>query len=133
MLMFNQPSEGRKWSVVVGLPTELIQDNALQLAIPQFLLALGLALLVVGGILITLRTIIKGLRSAAQTAMSVSQGRLDIPLMIQGDDEIGQLGQAFETMRLGLKNRLEELEQLIDCQPGSGLQPAYPGCGYTCP
>jgi PAS domain S-box-containing protein len=118
MLMYNQPSEGRKWSVVVGLPTELIQDNALQLAVPQFLLALGLTLLVVGGIFITLRTITKGLRSAAQTAMAISQGRLDIPLITQGDDEIGQLGQAFETMRLGLKNRLEELNSLLVVSQG---------------
>ena len=118
MLMYSLASKGRDWNVIVGLPTELIQENALHLAVPQFLLALGIALLVVGGIIIALRTITKGLRSAAQTAMLVSQGRLDIPLLIQGEDEIGQLGQAFETMRLGLKSRLEELNSLLIVSQG---------------
>lgn len=118
MLMYFQTSQGRTWSVVVGLPAELIQQTALQLAIPQFLLALTIAVIVIAGLLIGLQTITKGMRSAAQTAIQVSNGRLDIPLQIKGEDEVGQLGLAFEAMRISLKKRLEELNSLLVVSQG---------------
>lgn len=118
MMMIYQPAPGREWGVLVGLPTEIILENALQLALPQFFLALGVVILIIAGIMFGIRTITRGVRTAATTALAVSQGRLDIPLVIGGEDEIGQLSQAFETMRLELKTRLEELNSLLVVSQG---------------
>ena len=43
----------------------------------------------------------------------MSEGTLDQPLQIEGEDEAGQLGRAFEKMRANLKARLDELNQLL--------------------
>ena len=118
MLMFYQPAEGRTWSVVVGLPAENVNEIALKLAVPQFLLVLVIGLVTVVILLAGLRNIIKDLRSASGTAVLISQGRLDIPLQIKGDDEIGQLGQAFEKMRIRLSDRLDELNSLLQVSQG---------------
>jgi GAF domain-containing protein len=43
----------------------------------------------------------------------MAHGHLDEPLDIRGEDEIGQLSQAFEQMRSSLKARLDELNRLL--------------------
>jgi GAF domain-containing protein len=46
------------------------------------------------------------------------QGHLDHPLSLEGEDEVGQLGQAFEGMRVSLKARLDELNGLLAVSQG---------------
>jgi methyl-accepting chemotaxis protein len=48
----------------------------------------------------------------------IAQGSLEEQVDIKGIDEVGRLGAAFEKMRLGLKSRLSELDDLLEVSKG---------------
>ena len=41
-------------------------------------------------------------------------GQLDQPLGVNGEDEVGRLGRAFEEMRIRLERRLTEQDRLLN-------------------
>jgi signal transduction histidine kinase/HAMP domain-containing protein len=67
---------------------------------------------------IILRFMTNSLNLLAQEASLISQGKLDHPMRTLGVDEVGQLGNAFESMRLVLKARLDELSHLLSVSQG---------------
>lgn len=112
-LFFHQPLTGRSWSVLVGLPSTEVQELALRIAAP-LLGVLGLVIiLVVLALRLGIKPITKSVRSLSHQAALISQGDLDNPMSINSVDELGQLAYSFEQMRIRLRDRLEELKQLL--------------------
>lgn len=112
-LIFHQPLTGRSWSVLVGLPSTQVQELALKIAAP-LLGVLGLVItLVILALRLGIKPITKSVRSLSHQAALISQGNLDNPMSIQSVDELGQLAYSFEQMRIRLRDRLEELKQLL--------------------
>ncbi len=112
-LVFHQPLTGRSWSVLVGLPYTEVQELALRIAAP-LLGVLGLVIiLVVLALRLGIKPITKSVRSLSNQAALISQGELGHPMSIQSVDELGQLAYSFEQMRVRLRDRLEELKQLL--------------------
>ncbi|MCK9861937.1 HAMP domain-containing sensor histidine kinase [Paenibacillus sp. ATY16] len=84
--------------------------------VPLVLLTLLGALIVTNGLLTYLvsRSIIKPLYALKEAAGQIREGDLNHPVRLRGQDEIGQLGAAFEEMRVRLQASLGaqlELEQ----------------------
>ena len=48
-----------------------------------------------------------------RAAVHIAQGELDTPIEVVGENEVGRLGNAFETMRVSLQTRLKELSLLL--------------------
>ncbi len=112
-LAFHQPLTGRSWSVLVSLPATEVQELALKIAAP-LLGVLGLVIiLVVLALRLGIKPITKSVRSLSHQAALISQGNLDNPMSIHSVDELGQLAYSFEQMRIRLRDRLEELKQLL--------------------
>jgi signal transduction histidine kinase/HAMP domain-containing protein len=106
------------WSIVLFMPVEQNQQLALQIAGPLLLIlviVVGISLVFV---LIALRGISFSLKQFSQEATHISRGQFGHPLSVSGEDEVGQLGNAFEQMRLSLKARLEELNRLLVVSQG---------------
>ncbi|MBP3965325.1 sensor histidine kinase [Paenibacillus lignilyticus] len=82
--------------------------------IPTVLLALLLALVLTNGVLtfFVSRSIIKPLHALRDAAGQIREGRLDHAIHLQRKDEIGQLGSAFEEMRIRLKGSINAQLQL---------------------
>ncbi len=112
-LIYFQPAVGRPWSVVLTVPARRSQQIALNIAGPLLGMVILLAFLVVLVMRLGLRVVTASLQRLAVGASNISQGELDTPLEISGEDEVGQLSRAFEQMRLGLKARLDELNRLL--------------------
>lgn len=112
-LTYYQPVVGQPWAVVLTVPARQVQQLSLQIALPLS----GMILLLTAFALITLRVglriISQSLENLAREAGRIAQGQLDHPLETTGMDEVGQLRQAFEQMRISLKDRLEELNTLL--------------------
>ena len=72
-----------------------------------------LALFALVSLRIGLRVVTRSLQKLASEADRIAQGQLDRPLQVEGEDEVGQLGRAFEQMRVSLQQRLEELNRLL--------------------
>jgi signal transduction histidine kinase len=72
----------------------------------------GLALLVLIPLLAT--RITQPLHTLAHAADRIAQGDLQGRIAIAGDDEVSQLGEALEQMRVRLQERLNDLSLLLD-------------------
>lgn len=117
-MRYVEPVPGRMWVVVTTIPSAVVQQASLESVLP--LLGLMLLLLLVGyGLLrLGLRVVVGSIKDLAEEARLISEGDLDRTLEAKTDDEIGQLGAALEEMRIGLKNRMEEANRLLNVSKG---------------
>jgi two-component system, OmpR family, phosphate regulon sensor histidine kinase PhoR len=117
-MVYYQPVNGRPWSIVLTVPAYRTQQIAMSIALP--LLGIILILSLVGIILvqISLSAVTHSLQTLAGEAGRLADGKLDQPVTVESVDEVGQLGRSFEQMRLSLKNRLDELNRLLQVSQG---------------
>lgn len=112
-MVYYQPVAGRSWGIVLTIPAQETQRLALEIALPLSLMLIGLALVATVTLRVGLRVVTRSLQNLAREADRIAQGQLDRPLVVEGEDEVGQLGRAFEQMRISLRDRMEELNKLL--------------------
>jgi len=112
-LVFYQPIEGYPWAVVTTAPAQQVQGIALEIAAPVLVILIILAIVTVLVLRFRLKAITSSLQTLALQSSNMARGQLDEPLTVDGEDEVGQLRRTFEQMRLSLKQRLDELNQLL--------------------
>ncbi len=112
-LIYYLPVEGHPWAVVIRLPYDVVLAQATQIATPllllQILLGGGLAIIIP---LVT-RLVTRPLTQLAAAADRIAEGDLAKEVQVPGDDEVARVGDAFEGMRVRLKDRLEDLSLLL--------------------
>ncbi len=118
---YYKPIIGRPWAVVLSVPAEQAQQMALDIAVPLLVMLIFLAVVSFFILRLALGSVTLSLKGLADEATLISQGQLDHPLQIQGVDEVGQFGRAFEQMRISLKARLEELNRLLMVSQGVAM------------
>ncbi len=111
--VYYHPVLGRPWAIALRVPASEVQQLALKIAAPLSILLLTLTLIALVLLRFSLRVISRSLENLANEAGHIAQGKLDHTLEVSGTDEVGQLGRAFEQMRVSLKDRLEELNRLL--------------------
>jgi len=112
-LIYYLPVEGYRWAVVIRLPYEVVLKQAQEIATPLLLLQILL-----GGGLVIVISVVTGLvtrplKQLAVAANRIADGDLTQPVQVTGEDEVGQVGNAFEGMRVRLKDRMEDLSLLL--------------------
>jgi signal transduction histidine kinase len=113
-----QPVPGSSWGVVARWPARLSQQLALNIALPILAVLLLLAILAYAIFRLTLRSVTGSLQGLAVEAQRIASGDLKAPLSVNGADEIGRLGAAFETMRGKLSTRVEDTQRLLALSQG---------------
>jgi len=112
-LVYYLPVEGYPWAVVIRLPYEVVLEQATQIATPL----LFLQVLLGGGLVIVIplftNWLTQPLTQLAAAADRIAEGDLAQPVRVPGDDEVARVGDAFESMRVRLKDRLEDLSLLL--------------------
>lgn len=117
-LIYTRPTAGRGWAVVTTVPARVAQQLAIEIAAPALAGVLGLMGIVFAVIGLGLRGVTGSLNQLADISSQMAGGNLDQPLALAGTDELGQLGQSFEHLRLSLKSRLDELNRLLSVSQG---------------
>ena len=112
-MVYYQPVAGRAWAIVLTVPAQETQQLALEIALPLSVMLVILALFALVSLRFGLQVVTRSLQKLASEADRIAQGQLDRPLQVEGEDEVGQLGRAFEQMRVSLRDRLEELNRLL--------------------
>ena len=112
-MVYYQPVPGRAWAIVLTVPAQETQQLALEIALPLSVMLVILALFALVILRVGLRVVTRSLQKLASEADRIAQGQLDRPLQVESEDEVGQLGRAFEQMRVSLQQRLEELNKLL--------------------
>jgi signal transduction histidine kinase len=117
-LVYYQPAIGRPWSVYMTVPAQSTQQLAIRIAAPVLIMIVLVAVLALIIMRFGLKMVTSSLSTLATQANRIAQGELDQPLSVEGDDEIAQLRRAFEQMRVRLKGRLHDLNQLLEVSQG---------------
>ncbi len=110
---YSTPLHNRSWTVIVGYPKLEVQDLALSIAAPLLWVLFFVFILVVVVLRFSIHPITKTLKTITDQAKLISQGELENSMQVDSVDELGQLAYSFEQMRLKLKDRLDELKQLL--------------------
>jgi HAMP domain-containing protein len=103
--------EGQLGTVRVGLWKETVQHDMHVTLLP--IVGLIVACLVLGiglSIMLAIKTI-KPILDLKTIADEISRGRLNTPVSIQSDDEVGELGRSLERMRASLKAAMIRLNR----------------------
>lgn len=104
---------GRNWRVVVLIPEQVVQEQALGWFYPLVVLLLVVYAVLFWGIERILSSVIASLGVLTQEAQRIAGGDLEHALDTRGEDEVARLRGAFEYMRRKLRARLEELRRLL--------------------
>lgn len=112
-IVYYQPIVGSTWSVLVSIPAQQSYELALQIAGPLLLFLSVILILVFILLRLSMRPITSTLRTLSAQASLIAQGNLENPVTLKSEDEFGQLANSFELMRVRLKGRLDELNQLL--------------------
>ena len=117
-LVYYRSVEGKPWSVIISVPSQYAQQQAINIALPLLGIITTLSIAAIFIFRYGLRSITSSLQDLAVQADRMSQGELDNPLSLGGEDEVGQLRRSFEKMRASLKSRLDELSRLLFVSQG---------------
>lgn len=105
---FNFP-DGEEGSVFIVSNVDALVPEVKHML--QEILGLGVIILLAAGIVLTFwvyRSILSPLNKLQEATKKIRDGNLDFTLEVEADDEIGQLCQDFEEMRIRLKENAEE-------------------------
>jgi PAS domain S-box-containing protein len=118
-LVYIRSALGRPWTVMLTIPAVKAQQLALDLAAPLSGVVLLISVLTMAVMYIGLSSVADSLHILTEEADRITKGELDHPLrMTRRVDEVGQLRRAFEKMRRSLKNRMVELNRLLNVSQG---------------
>ena len=118
-LVYIRSALGRPWIVMLTVPAVQAQQLAMDLAAPLSAVVLLIALLTMAAMYFRLSSVADSLHVLTKEANRITKGELDHPLRVTPRvDEVGQLRRAFEKMRRSLKNRMVELNRLLNVSQG---------------
>lgn len=112
-LVYYETAATPPWTVVTTVPYEVVLSLALQISAPLTTLLLVATSLFALNLRYLGRSLTTPLTELVAASQGIAGGQLDTPIQLPRQDEVGQLGQALDKMRLALRERLEELSLLL--------------------
>lgn len=110
-LIYHMPVLGQPWSVVIMVPYEVVMDLAVEISVPLLIFLALMTLAVTALILLVISHLTRPLQVLAEASSQIARGDLTAQVKVGGEDEVGQLGAAFEQMRVRLKESFEAIER----------------------
>ncbi|MGC9522971.1 MAG: ATP-binding protein [Anaerolineae bacterium] len=114
ILVYVHEMAGIPLRIVMELPYITVLETAQKTSGSLILVQLAFGLLLSAAIPVLSTRITRPLNSLAQAANRIAHGDLQSKVELEGDDEVAQLGDAFEQMRLRLQERLNDLSLLLN-------------------
>ncbi|MBN2044861.1 MAG: HAMP domain-containing protein [Anaerolineales bacterium] len=118
VLLYTYPVPGRSWVVVTTLPLSVAHQAGLQQSVTLLVM---LAVLLFGLYKLlqrVVRAVIREISRLADDAGQIAAGDLDKALETEHVDEVGKLARAVDGMRISLKARMDDLDQLLTVSKG---------------
>jgi len=95
---------------LVSLMERYHSDKLEKFKIYRFIILAGFFVAVAGMTLYTYNRLIRPVKRLQKAALGIGQGNLDLTVPVDREDEIGYLGQAFNTMTTDLRSLFQKLE-----------------------
>jgi len=102
---------GQPWTVVIMVPYQVVMDLAVKISGPLLILLGLMTLAVTALILLVISHLTRPLQVLAEASGQIARGDLTAQVRVDGEDEVGRLGAAFEQMRVRLKESFEAIER----------------------
>lgn len=112
-LLYVRPVSGLPWTAIIELPYAAVLGLAAQISTPLLILLIGLVIVASAFVALASRWVTRPLATLARASQQIAEGKLDSPVTVGGDDEVGRLGQSFEQMRQRLRGQLADLSLLL--------------------
>jgi signal transduction histidine kinase len=112
-LVYTLRTEGSPWQIVIIRPYENVLSQATEISSPLLILFLLAGLVVSVSVPIFTAHLTRPLKTLSAAASEIANNRLNVPVLVTGEDEVGQLGRSFEQMRQRLQERMAELSLLL--------------------
>lgn len=112
-ILYQRQVGGVNWTIQISVTADDTRRIAFTVATPLVLFLAGFLILLLFFWRFTLNSISKSIQSLASEANTISGGNLSNKLVIDREDEVGQLAGSLEVMRLKLKQRLDELGKVL--------------------
>ncbi|MDY7039830.1 MAG: ATP-binding protein, partial [Chloroflexota bacterium] len=113
-IVYYLPVTGHSWAVVIHVPYSVVLAQATEISTPLLLILVLVALVSFAAIPVLTHRLTHPLQDLAEAAGQIASGRLEGPVRVSGEDEVGRLGTVFEQMRIRLQERLAELSLLLE-------------------
>jgi PAS domain S-box-containing protein len=113
-LVYYSAVEGSPWKTAINVPYEAILNLAARISTPFTIALLMVTLTLIALISLLSSRLTRPIEALSEAAAQIAQGKFDVPITVAGEDEVGHLGNAFETMRVSLQERLKELALLLN-------------------
>jgi PAS domain S-box-containing protein len=117
-LLLYYPLAVHPWTLVTTVPHSVVLRQAQEIVMPIIYFLLGAGVIGIGLVSLIAIQLARPAEQLAQAAKRISENRLDEPVHIKSEDEIGRAGEAFEHMRQKLRDRLSELGLLLNVSKG---------------
>lgn len=117
-LLLYYPLTVHPWTLVTTVPHSVVLRQAQEIVMPIIYFLLGAGVIGLGLVSLIAIQLARPAEQLAQAAKRISENQLDEPVQIKSEDEIGRAGEAFEHMRQKLRDRLSELDLLLNVSKG---------------
>jgi len=104
---------GTSYRMVQSLPYSAVLATASAISRPLLIVQIAAGALFLVAIPLVTTRVVRRLNRLAEGARQISSGNLSVPMDFKGEDEIAQLGNAFDQMRIRLQARLRDLSLLL--------------------
>ena len=105
--------EPMQLAIIAEVPTSFVVNNSVRALAGSFVLALFVLAIAVAAVAVSARTIADPIKTLAQTTASFAAGKLSTRAMVNREDEIGALAQAYNQMATQLQETIGNLERRV--------------------
>src|SRR3954468_2471131 len=102
--------QGTSWAVVVDIPSAAVYTPIYNEALQRSGLSVGIATAGILRLILLWRHVVPRLRALQGAAVQWTQGQWTYRANVHGEDEVGQLGVAFDRMATQLQSTVQQLE-----------------------
>ena len=107
----NSPNAPKRLAIIASVPTTVVDDTRTDLFKTLFLVALAAALTAFVIAVIVGERIGTGIRRLTRTARDIAAGDLSVRAAMSSKDEVGVLGETFDSMASSIETLASELRQ----------------------
>lgn len=124
-IMAFAPMSQAPWGVLIRQEADEVFAPVRRLALQTFVLGMAALFGALGLVWVTTSSVVDPVQLLTEAASRIARGDLTTPISCRRGDEIGELGQSFDAMRVQLKRSIDEIQawnQELDARVREGTR-----------
>ncbi len=103
---------GKQWGAFrIGVSLSKIGQAKRELIVALSIVIFGILLVSMVSVFLIVNFYIMPLKHLSKSACEVADGKIDVPLIVKSVDEVGQVTESIERLRISLKHAMKRLQK----------------------